>query len=470
MVRQTSNRQDRWEESMTYSLAAASRTVAASALGVAAVISTAHGSGFQIREQSGVAIANATAGASALAADVTYMNYNPASIGFITGTEIAVAGTAILPTFDVENASADPVFAPGTGLYGSNEDVSGDQSAFVPALAMKTDLSEDIALGLSITAPWGLATEYDEDWAGRFYAVETDLATININPVIAFRVNPKLTIAGGVQAQYADATLSNKVDYGLAGASAGVPGATPASGQEGLATVEGDDWAYGFNLGLLYQVTDTTRVGVAYRSKLDHEITGSAEFDADNASAAAVRNALRTAGFFTDPGGSADLNLPAVLSLGVSHQVGDRLTLLGEVSWTQWSEFEELVVEFEDNTPDSVNTYDWDDTFMFAVGANYRLNDRWILRGGVGYDDSPVTDDNRTPRIPDSDRTWLALGASFEPADNLTLSGSYVHIFMDDGEIDLRATPTNENASRGNLRADTSASVDLIALQATYRF
>lgn len=456
---------------MTHSLAAASRTAVASALGMAAIMSTAHGSGFQIREQSGTAIANATAGASALAADATYMNYNPASIGFIEGTEIAVAGIAILPTFEVENASADPVVAPGSGAYGANDSEDGSTNAFVPALAMKTDLNPDIALGLSITAPWGLATEYDDDWAGRFYAVETDLRTINVNPVIAFRVNPKLTLAGGIQAQYADATLSNKVDYGLIGAGAGIPGAAPAAGQEGLATVEGDDWAFGFNLGLLYQVTDATRVGIAYRSKIDHEITGDAEFDADNATAAAIRDALRAgAGIFTDPGGTADLNLPAVLSMGVSHQVDDRLTLLGEVSWTQWSEFEELAVEFDDNTPDSVSTYEWDDTFMVAVGANYRLTDRWTLRGGVGYDESPVNDDNRTPRIPDSDRTWLGLGASFEPVENLTLSGTYVHIFMDDGEIDLRATPGGENASRGNLRADTSASVDLIALQATYRF
>lgn len=456
---------------MTHSLAAASRTAVASALGMAAIMSTAHGSGFQIREQSGTAIANATAGASALAADATYMNYNPASIGFIEGTEIAVAGSVILPTFEVDNASADPVFAPGSGAYGANDSAEGSTNAFVPALAMKTDLNPDIALGLSISAPWGLATEYDDDWAGRFHAVETDLLTINVNPVIAFRVNPKLTIAGGIQAQYAEATLSNKVDYGLIGAGAGVPGAAPAAGQEGLATVEGDDWAFGFNLGLLYQVTDATRVGVAYRSKLDHEITGDAEFDADNATAAAIRDALRLGGgIFTDPGGTADLNLPAVLSLGVSHEVNDRLTLLGEVSWTQWSQFEELVVEFDDNTPDSETTYEWDDTYMVAVGANYQLTDRWTLRGGIGYDESPVNADNRTPRIPDSDRTWLGVGASFEPAENLTLSGTYVHIFMDDGEIDLRATPGGENASRGNLRADTSASVDLIALQATYRF
>ncbi len=456
---------------MTHSLAAASRTAVASALGMAAIMSTAHGSGFQIREQSGTAIANATAGASALAADATYMNYNPASIGFIEGTEIAVAGSVILPTFEVDNASADPVFAPGSGAYGANDSAEGSTNAFVPALAMKTDLNPDIALGLSISAPWGLATEYDDDWAGRFHAVETDLLTINVNPVIAFRVNPKLTIAGGIQAQYAEATLSNKVDYGLIGAGAGVPGAAPAAGQEGLATVEGDDWAFGFNLGLLYQVTDATRVGVAYRSKLDHENTGDAEFDADNATAAAIRDALRLGGgIFTDPGGTADLNLPAVLSLGVSHEVNDRLTLLGEVSWTQWSQFEELVVEFDDNTPDSETTYEWDDTYMVAVGANYQLTDRWTLRGGIGYDESPVNADNRTPRIPDSDRTWLGVGASFEPAENLTLSGTYVHIFMDDGEIDLRATPGGENASRGNLRADTSASVDLIALQATYRF
>ncbi len=450
---------------MNRSLAVATGT----ALSLAATISTAHASGFQIREQSATVVANATAGASALAEDVTYMNYNPASIGFISGTAIAAPRNVILPTFDVENASADPVGAPGSGAYGNNESQDGGTTAFVPALAMKTELRPDLDLGLSITAPWGLATEYDDDWAGRFHAVETELTTININPVLALRVSPRLTIAGGIQAQYADATLSNKVDYGLAGAAAGF-GTTPASGIEGLAPLEGDDWAFGFNLGAIFELSERTRVGVAYRSKIEHEVGGDAEFEADNATAAATLAGFQSANVFSNPSATADLNLPAVLSVGASHAIDDRLTLLGEVSWTQWSEFEELVVEFEDNTPDSTTTYDWDDTFMVAAGANYALDDRWTLRGGIGYDESPSPDATRTPRVPDNDRTWLSIGASFEPTPNLTLSGSYVHIFVDDGTINLEATPGGENESRGNLRADTSASVDIIALQASYRF
>lgn len=431
-------------------------------------LSTAQASGFQIREQSATGIAHSTAGTSAAASDVTYLNYNPASIGFIEGTEVTAAAHVILPRFRITDVEASTTA--GQPIAGDRSE-TGDTTGVAPVLAMKTDLSPELAIGLGVSAPWGLTTEYDRDWAGRFHGVDTELMTVNINPVVAYRVSPKLTVAGGIQAQYADATLSNKVDYGAAGAAAGVPGATPGIGQEGLATVEGDDWAFGFNLGVIYQASERTRVGASYRSAVDHELTGKSRFEADSPTAAQIRNGLRQfGGVFTNPGGSADLDLPAVFSVGASHALNDRWTLLGEISWTEWSSFDELVVRFDDNTPDSVTTEDWSDTWMVAVGADYRVNSQWTLHGGVGFDESPVPDDTRTPRIPDSDRTWLSVGASFAPTSNLTLSGSFARIMLDDASIDLRATPTNENAARGNLRADTSAYVNVFALQADYRF
>lgn len=431
-------------------------------------MATANASGFQVREQSATAIANATAGASASARDVTHLNFNPASIGFIDGTEAAAAGHVILPEFRIRNVEATTT--DGRPIAGGRSE-TGDTTGVAPAIAMKTDLNADLALGLGISAPWGLTTEYDRDWAGRFHAVDTELLTVNVNPVLAYRVSPRLSVAAGIQAQYADAKLSNKVDYGTAGAGAGVPGATPGVGQEGLATVEGDDWGFGFNLGAIYQVDERTRIGAAYHSRIDHVLTGNARFNADNPTAAQLRNGLRElGGVFTNGGGRAELDLPAVFSIGASHRISERLTLLGELTWTEWSQFDELVVEFDDNTPDSVTSQNWSNTWMVAVGADYRLTPEWTLHGGAGIDESPVPDDTRTPRIPDSDRIWLTVGASYEPAPHLTLSGSFAHVMFRDASIDLEATPTNENAARGNLRGDTATRVDIVALQATYRF
>ncbi len=447
---------------------AAIRTVTATSLGALLIATgTAHGSGFQIRELSAPALANATAGASAAAADASYAHHNPASIGALTGTQMAVMGSVIMPSFDVDNASASAV--DGTALGGATSQ-DGGTSALVPSLAISHEITDDLLFGFNVSAPWGLATEYDEDWAGRFHAVESDLLTVNINPVFAWRATEGLTLAAGIQIQYADATLSNKVDYGLAAQQAGQ--AAPTGQLEGLGEVQGDDWAMGYNLGLLYDFNEATRVGVAFHSALNHDIRGEATFGADDAASAQTRDGIRqAANTFQDGGGNATLNLPATLSAGIRHAATNRLELVGEVAWTQWSRFDELVIEFEDNTPDSVNDFDCDDTIMVAAGANYSLNRQWTLHGGVGFDESPVpSSDKRTPRVPDSDRTWFSAGASYQLGERLKLTGTLVHIRLDDASIDQTATPTNENAARGSLEADTEGDVNIVALQANYRF
>lgn len=443
---------------------------ALTALALAAVMGTAQGSGFQIREQSATGLGSSMAGVSAggAAGDISTAAYNPAVVGFGRGNAISLFGSYIMPTFDITDAQATDSFGqPRSG----DPDQEGSEDAFVPALAAQWQLDDAWALGLVTSAPWGLKTDYDEDWAGRFYGVESELATININPIVSFKASDRLQLAAGIQAQYADATLSNKVDYNVALFNA-TGGAQTAPGTEGLAEVEGDDWAFGFNLGLLYQPTEATRVGVAYRSRIDHELEGDATFGADDSASAGVRDTLRAGGngIFNNGSGRADIELPAVLSAGIAHSLSDRWTLLGEVSWTEWSTFDELRVEFDDdNTPDSVKKEDWDDTYMVAAGAEYRLDGRWTLRAGVGFDESPVPDDTRSPRIPDSDRTWASFGATFAPSDRFSVTGAYTRVELDDASIDLDAGDEG-NAARGSLTADTEGSVDIVAIQANWRF
>lgn len=448
----------------------------ASALTLAAAMGTAGASGFQIRELSATASGNAMAGATAGAESISYMAFNPAAIGRLDGTRIATSVGLIFAQFEVNNAEAEN--AVGTPLGGDSTG-EGGTNAVVPSLYAKWDLREDLRLGLAITAPYGLATEYDEDWAGRYHAVESDLKTINVNPVLAFKPTPDLTLAGGLVAQYADATLSSAIDFGTLGAGAaianpavagafGALGITPIPGQQdGFVEITGDDWGFGFNLGLLWQFSDRTRVGLAYESEISHTLEGEADFEADDAG---IANVLGASGAFQDTGGTASLDTPAVVSAGVFHQLNDRWQVMGEVSWTQWSSFDELVVEFDNPAqPDNVTEENWDNTFMVSVGANYLLNDRWTLRGGVGFDQSPVPDaEHRTPRIPDSDRTWAGLGFTWEGPDRLSVSASYIHVFFDDSEIDIPAT--GHNAARGSFTGDAEASVDILSAQVAWRF
>lgn len=435
-----------------------------STIALATSMGTAVASGFQIREQSAKAMGNAMAGASAGAEDVSYMAYNPATIGRLPGSQLAGSLTYVDPELKLKHAQASTAL--GTPIQGGTD--NGDVNAIVPALAAKWRLNDQIDLGLGVYSFWGLMTDYNRSWIGRYHAVDASLATLAINPVFTFKPLPQLSVGGGLIAQYADARLTNAIDFGTIGAAQGLPGASPGN-QDGFARLTGDSWGFGFNLGVLYEFTPSTRIGMAYRSKVEHTLKGDARFTRDQAGVANVLGAA-LGGAFEDTHGKADLTTPATLNLGVFHQVNQRLALMAEVQWTDWSEFNRLVVEFDNNTPDSVTANEWEDTWLGSIGASYRLTDRWLLRGGLAYDQTPVPDPrHRTPRIPGSDRKWLALGATYSPFANLDITGSWLHVFLNDAESNLKVGDEG-NDIRGNLAGTYKLSADLFAVQASWRF
>ncbi len=430
----------------------------------ALVASQAFASGFQVREQSAKTLANALSSAAAGAEDASFMAYNPAAIGNIDGNQVVGGLAYIDATFDLGDAEASSLG--GAFDYDRGGSREGGESAWVPAFAAKTQLNERYDLGLSIHSPYGLSTKYDEDWIGRYHAVETELTTIDIQPTLNYRASDRLDLAVGLRAQYADATLSNAIDFGSAAAMQGQPGAAPGQ-NDVIGEVTGDDWGYGYTLGALFQVTDKTRLGASYRSEVDLTLEG----DLDVRGTDPVSDGAVQAGLVSGTGGKADLTTPASLNLGVHHQLTDRLALMANAEWTEWSSFDELVVKFDDNTPDSRTEENWDNTWAFSVGANYALNERWLLRAGLGHDETPVPSaEYRTPRVPDADRTWASLGATWMPTPNLGVTAGYMRVFGDDVDMDQQATPTNENASRGNLSGTYEVSADVFALSVDYRF
>ncbi len=433
-------------------------------IALATSVGTAAASGFQIREQSAKALGNAMAGASAGAEDASYMAYNPATVGYLPESQITGNLSFIDPEFELKRAQASTVL--GTPIEGSTPE--GDVNAAVPALAAKWRLNEKIDLGLGVYSFWGLKTDYNRSWIGRYHAVDTSLTTVAINPVLSFKPTPQLSVAGGLIAQYADARLTNAIDFGTIGAAQGIPGANPGT-QDGFARVTGDDWGFGFNLGAIYELTPSTRIGIAYRSKVEHTLKGKASFDPDQAG---IANTLGMAlgGAFTDTGTKADLTTPATASLGVLHHVNERLALMAEVQWTDWSEFGRLTVKFDNNTPDSLTDNDWNDTWFASIGASYRLTERWLLRGGLAYDQTPIPDPrHRTPRVPGADRKWIALGATYSPLANFDITGSWVHAFFSDADSNQKVGDEG-NSARGNLTGTYKVSADVFSLQTTWRF
>ena len=427
----------------------------------------AHASGYQVREQSAVGQGVSFAGSAARGDDPSTMFFNPAAMAWLPGTQAVVLGSGIFPTAEVRSGSASRAAALGGGpITGSLGDAGLD--AFVPALYGTTALAEDWRLGVSVTSPWGLVTKYPADFIGRYHALTSSLKTFNIAPAVSWRPLPNLSLGAALQIQYADARLSNAVDFGSVGflnpqlrALGFRPGAA-----DGRSTIDGDSTAVGWQLGAQWEPLAGTRLGLGFRSAVFHDLAGEVRFEG-------VPAPLTPA--FRGTGGRAKLTTPESLTFGVTHRVGERWTLLAGAEWTNWSRFRELVVRFDDGRAPSVTEQRWRDTWFLSAGTEYQASRDLALRAGFAWDKTPVRDETRTPRIPDSDRYWLSVGASWRALPvslpGMTLSAAYTHVFADEGRVRLTDPgPGSSNFLRGNLSADYSASVDILSVQARFAF
>ncbi len=446
-------------------------------------------SGFAIIEQSVSGLGSAFSGGAAVAEDATTIFFNPAGITLLDGQQVVVGAHVIVPSakFTASSAPTNAAGAPirnaaGAPISSGSSASDAGQVGLVPNFYYANKLSDRFSVGLGINAPFGLVTEYDKTWAGRYHAVESAVATININPNIAYQVNEQLSLAAGVSAQYIDVTLSSMVDGGLVNANLaalGSPAANLAMAGDPtnlsnpvndiFAENTADDWGYGYNLGLLYQFNQGTRAGFAYRSQIKHKVSGKVTASVPTS----VAN-LAAAGLFSEQSINGSITLPATASLSLYHQVSDRLALMGDVSWTEWSTFQELVINFEGaglaGKPNSPTTENWEDTWRYSIGATYKATDALILRGGLAYDESPIKDEYRTPRIPGADRTWISIGAGYQVTDSIVVDFAYAHLFVPNSSINKVATIGSEDESRGTLQGEYENQVDIASVQLSYRF
>lgn len=442
--------------------------LAAALPGLAARPDAASASAFFVREQSATALGNAFAGATAGADDVTYMFYNGAALGRQEGSQAASVASLIVSRAKFGDGAAGTVT--GVPIGGGEGGRNGGELSMVPALYALWDAAGDagtlgnVRLGLAINAPFGFETEYEEGWIGRYHAVQSRLRSISLNPVLSLEPVRGVTVAAGLQAERIEARLTNAVDYGTLGALFGVPGAQPTR-QDGFSKLVGDDWGFGWTAGLLLEPWEGTRLGVAYRSAVRHEIEGDARLRPDDAG---IATALGVPAGTT--AAKARLTTPEVVSVGVHHALDEAWAVMAEATWTRWSRMRLLRVTFDDGVlPDDVTEEDWRDTWFFAAGVTFRPSEAWTLRTGFGYDQSPARNATRTPRTPVNSGFLLGLGASYQPLPALGLAVGYNHWFIESAPIDLRADGPG-NSGRGNLSGSSRNAVDTLSVQATWNF
>ena len=401
---------------------------------LAAVGDRAEAAGFAIKEQSGSSLGQAFSNASTGLGDASHMFFNAATLASIDSYQVVAVGNYIVPRSDVSNANGtfNPSPLPGAS-YG---DIAED--AAVPAFYVAAPVTDDVVVGLGVNAPFGLVTEYPTYWAGATHGIKSDLATININPAVAWQINEMFAVGVGARIQYADAELTSRT------------GAAPSD----VSSLKGDDWGYGFNIGALFEPTDDLRFGAGFQSEIDHTLEGT------------------ISGFFPVPGignvaplpASADLTTPAMLSLGMTYDIDEQFSVSAEAQYTFWSSFDELRVVNPTLGTVSLTEEDWDDQIFLSVGGEYRLDDKWTLRAGLAYDQTPIPDANRTPRIPGGDRYWVAVGASYEVNEWFGVDAGYSHIFVEDTEVRLT------DPALGDLSADYDNGIDLFSVQARISF
>jgi long-chain fatty acid transport protein len=464
------------------------RTPLAAAVGAALLsLSAGHalGAAFALQEQNASGLGHAYAGGAAAAEDVSTIFYNPAGLVRLRTTEAVVAGNVICFSAKFRDSGSQPAaFQPLGGTGGE-----AGTCAVVPNLYVGVPFTDKWSFGLGINVPFGLKTEYDSDWLGRFQAVESKIETININPALSWEPTKQLTVGAGVNWQRLKATLTKHVNF--AGAFAQGVGGLVATGQlpasaapvligsafglESDAKVTGNDSGWGWNVGVLWQANEQTRVGAAYRSKIKYDVTGSVDFSNPTASSlgplpptlapvgAAIVSGVNAA--LANGDVAIAIKMPDTANVSVFHQFNNKWDLMADLQYTGWSTIQELKIVRSGGSVLSVTPENFRDTWRASVGTNYRYSDKWIFRGGLAYDQSPVRDAQRTPRLPDQDRTWVALGAQYRFSPSLAVDFAWAYIFVRDPSMNQNDGST---ATNGLISGSYRSNVNIVGLQLTY--
>lgn len=416
------------------------RSLTLAAVSLAALVcaqGSAQAGAFGLREQSATGQGLSFAGVASGSGGGSSLFWNPATIGLIPGFQSEWHAAAIIPRSEIT-----PVFTLPAGLaaLGPSGDIGLD--AVVPSSYTSYQLNDRWTIGFSTNAPFGLATKPNPIWAGQLYARTTSVFSFEAGPSVAYRVNDWLTVGAGVRAQYF------KVRYFSAiGPSPTFP--SPFAPSAGL---EGDGWGFGYSLGAVLTPFAGTTIGIGFRSAVEHELDGQFQY-----AGIPIR---------------AGLVLPETVSVGLSQRFTDAFTLHATAEWTNWSRLGFPRVYGPTGAlfgPIPALPLDYDDGWFFSVGGEYRLNPAWTLRAGLGYEISPIDVENRSPRLPDADRIWLSLGATYNWSDQLSFDLGYTHIFSV-GNTDINIAPGNPNFRGAVFVADVDSSVDIISASVKYRW
>ena len=414
------------------------KRVVKTCLSIACITAASHSvaGGFAINEQSISSMGTAFAGRSSSADDASTVFGNPAGMARIKREQVSGGIALIHAKTDIDHASGS--------ASGSND---GDMVPFIgaPMGYYVKPLDDNWSFGLGLYVPFGLVTDYERSFQGRYHGDRSEVRVITLQPTLSYRFNEQLSIGFGPTINRIDGELTSAIDNPVPGAS------------DGKVEIKGDDTALGYNVGVLFEITPQTRFGLTYHSKVDYRLKGDTTVSGPGfviGSSAGTYDA------------SLELTTPESVDVSVTHELNADWTLYAGSTWTRWSRLEEIRANnkgvgglLAGNLSSISEPQSWHDTWAHAVGAAYKLNPQWTLRAGLAVDQSPTNNTDRSPRIPTGDRTIVSLGTAWSPNDNVTIDLAYSYLMEDDAQIE-----------RDDYRATYKNTAHGLGAQVTYRF
>ncbi|KAA8668290.1 outer membrane protein transport protein [Vibrio gigantis] len=411
---------------------------AAVAVGLLSTSTVTHAAGFQLAEYSATGLGRAYAGEAAMADGADAQWRNPAMLTYLEGTQVSVGAIYVDPNIDIEGTS-------GANTPANSKDFA--HSAVIPNFYVSHKYSEKLAIGFAAGTNYGMETDLGTDFAGANHGNEASVISMELNLNAAYQVLDNVSVGGGVRYVMAEGSFG-------ATATGTLPVGTT------LKYMEGDDTAWGWQVGTAWQINENNRLGFAYKSEIDLTLEGHAKGFAFNM---ANPNAHKP--------GSMDLALPATAEIASFHQLTDKVAVHASINWTDWSSFEKLVADFPGEQPDTIKMENWEDNYRFAIGTTYQMTPKLALRSGIAYDTSAVSEEHRTATIPETDRTWLSIGAGYQWSEQLTLDAGFTYILAKDAKMH-ETDPGFGGADMfgGSFEGEVTGSIWLVGVQANYRF
>ena len=461
---------------------------------------------FSLNEQSVSGLGTAYAGGAAQAEDASTLFFNPAGIVLLEQGELQLGAHLLAPSATFTNKGSR-YNLPGTPfnslpLSGGNDGDAGVihvlPNVFLTQPVFRNAQYGDLSVGIGVTAPFGLETDYSPGWVGRYEALRTKLTSFDIQPTVAYRLWDRVSFGAGLDIRYVSARLSQSIDFGLAAQPplsqffAALPpflvGPTRAAylkagffpgGLDGVSEETGNDWSVGFTLGALVEYCKSSdqsffqdgRFGVSYRSGIDHTIDGRAEFrdvPAITAAGAPVQFPLPALfqDLFFDQNATAQLNLPAILHFSLYQRFDRQFAVMGDITWTQWSRLQSVPIVFQNSAiPPGVLKTNYEDAMRYSAGFEWYATKDLTLRLGFAYDETPIqSPEFRSPRIPDNNRYFLAAGIRWSPTHFMDLDVGYAHLFVQDAGVDFTDAQGHE------LRGKFDAAINIVSAAVTFRW